>query len=146
LLVLASLSIEVLADAASQFTVARNTRADRGFDRDEHGVTVRAMGRENRAEVWNDGVIRITHRPLGALPSLGSLVVIAHPENVAWKFDETPNAVFITTSRTKVRIEKATGCVSFLDLSSRPILEERESGTWLSATTAGRAPRIRIEP
>ena len=91
--VLLSFSSEVLAEATSQSTAAGNGRASSGIDRDEHSVTVRAKGKENRAEVWNDGVIRVTHRPLGVAAPLGSLVVTAHPQAVSWKLDDTADAV-----------------------------------------------------
>jgi alpha-D-xyloside xylohydrolase len=52
---------------------------------------------------------------------------------------ENGDAVFMATSRIKVRIDKMKGSVGFFDLESHPILQEYEDGTWLSDVTVGGA-------
>ena len=120
-----------------------NTVSDKSTDsvlkKDALGVSLRSNGMETRAEIWRDGVIRVTHRPVGLTPRISSLAVVAKPEKTPWTMKATSDAVLVTTRRVKVRIGKSDGSVGFFNLESHPILQEYEDGTWLSNVTVGSA-------
>jgi alpha-D-xyloside xylohydrolase len=108
-------------------------------DRDERGITIRANSTVTRIEIWSEGVIRVIHKPAGAAEMPKSLTVVAKPQGVSWKLEEAGDALFLSTRRMVVRVDKSTGAVSVMDGDRRPVLSESAHGTWLSTVTAGSA-------
>jgi alpha-D-xyloside xylohydrolase len=94
-------------------------------------------GVKTQLEVWQDGIVRVTHRPLGPFSVPASLTVVAKPEAADWKFQQDAEEATITTSRLVAHLDLATGAVSFYDREGSVLLAEKKNGTWLSATTAG---------
>jgi alpha-D-xyloside xylohydrolase len=128
----------VLAPSGALATPAADGNA--GYaDRDKQGITVRTNDTVTRVEVWSEGVVRVIHRPAGLPETAKSLTVVASPEAVDWKLEDTGDALFLSTRRMLVRVDKSTGATSFMEADSRPILSEKAHGTWLSAVTAGSA-------
>lgn len=109
------------------------------LERTPQGVVLSSEGKVTRAEVWKDGVIRILHQPAGRITQKLGLTVVAHPEQTPWKLEETEAYVVLSTSRMKVRIEKASGAVSLLDQQAHPLLEETAGGTAFTEGTTGSA-------
>lgn len=127
------------ADSVPASSAVAHGEAQPQVEKDSWGVTLRSGQRETRAEVWADGVIRITHRTIGSIPGQSSLVVIAQPEKTPWTLEDSGAAVILATSKVQVKIDKASGSIHFFDLNSKPILEETANGTWLSTVTTGSA-------
>lgn len=127
------------ADPISTPSAVLGTPVTSQVGKDPLGVSVRSEARETRIEVWEEGVIRVTHKTIGIASEQGSLAVVAHPEKTLWSVTETKDAVFLATGRVQVKIDRANGCVHFFDMKSAPILEESNDGTWLSTATTGSA-------
>ena len=79
------------------------------------------------AQVCGDRIIHVTAQPKGA-PAIPASYVIDHswsPVKFLVKSDD-PSAVVLTTGELTVRIDKATGAVSFQDAQGMPILNESD--------------------
>ena len=75
--------------------------------------------------VCTDRIVRVTAQPKGA-PAIPASYVINHAWDQA-KFEvngSDPAAVFLRTEKLTVRIDKATGAVSFQDVQGLPVLSE----------------------
>ncbi len=107
------------------------------IERNSDGISLVVDGTKTELEVWQDGVVRVTHRPVSLTTVPASLTVIAKPEPVDWKLDQNAEEAKITTRRLIVRLDLASGAVSFCDPQGSVLLAEKKNGTWLSATTAG---------
>ena len=107
--------------------------------KDALGVSVRSNAMETRAEIWSDGVVRITHRTIGSPSPMKSLTVVEQPKKTSWTYRETADSVSLVTSRVQVKIDRESGCVHFFDSKMNPVLEETKDGIWLSTVTTGSA-------
>jgi alpha-D-xyloside xylohydrolase len=113
--------------------------AGRSIQKDALGITLYSSSTETRVEIWDEGVVRVTHKAVNSMPSPKSLVVVAQPAKVLWNSRETSDAVILTTNRVQVKVDRKNGCVHFFDSKVNPILEETADGTWLSTVTTGSA-------
>ncbi|HUC85597.1 MAG TPA: hypothetical protein VL970_10430, partial [Candidatus Acidoferrales bacterium] len=92
-----------------------------------------------RVRFWSPEIVRVTYAA-GELPALKSLSVVANPAKVRWHWQEDDQAFTLAAPRMKVRIDKRTGAVIFLDATERPLLQEVAAGRSIQpATVAGRA-------
>lgn len=80
-------------------------------------------------QVWSDLIIRVTHTTASELASRKSLSVIAKPESTVWTMKESSGSVLLETDTLRVRVDKKTGAVSFLDRTGRVVLEESVAGS-----------------
>ena len=93
-----------------------------------------------RIQFWSPEIVRVTYAATNELPSLKSLSVVASPESVRLKREENDQAFTLSSPDIKVRIDKQTGAVSFLDLSDHVLLQESTQGRKITpATVAGAA-------
>jgi hypothetical protein len=76
-----------------------------------------------RIQFWSEDVARITYAA-AELPSIKSLSVIGTPAAVRWTWQENSRAFILAAPHMKIRIDKQTGAVSFLDLADRLLLRE----------------------
>lgn len=109
------------------------------LQQDAQGVTLTTADGITRVEVWNDGIVRVIHRPsaAGALPK--SLTVVAKPIKVSWKLANGATEAVLSTARVQVHVEKATGRVRFFESKGGPVCSEARNGTWLTSTSVGSA-------
>ncbi len=105
--------------------------------RSQNGVFLDIGNTRTGIEIWQDGIVRVTHHPINISPAFASLSVVAQPQRVDWKFQQVGHSAFLTTSRLVVRLDIDTGAVSFSDRGNTALLAERPQGTWLSASVAG---------
>jgi alpha-D-xyloside xylohydrolase len=126
-----------LALASAMATITHAASAD--IQKDTHGITLTTGSFITRVEVWNEGIIRVTHRLPASTPEPASLSVIAKPAGVPWKFSEEGNEVVLSTPKLRIRVDKGSGVVRFLDEKGAPILSESENGTSLTPATVGSA-------
>ena len=81
-----------------------------------------------RVQFWSPEIVRITYAASNALPELNSLSVVAKPETVSLTRQENDQAFTLATSGLKVKIDKQTGAVSFLDADGHVIFQEAAQG------------------
>jgi alpha-D-xyloside xylohydrolase len=89
-------------------------------------------------QFWSDDVVRVTYAKTTELPEISSLTVIENPSDVHWKRKENYRCITMDGMRMKVKIDKQTGAVSFLDLDDNVLLQESAQGRTIKpATTQG---------
>jgi alpha-D-xyloside xylohydrolase len=81
-----------------------------------------------RVQFWSPEIVRVTYAGAAGLPTLKSLSVVTSPEKVHWTQQQDSQAFTLATVRFKVRIEKQTGTVSFLDPDDHLLLREAVQG------------------
>jgi alpha-D-xyloside xylohydrolase len=91
-----------------------------------------------RIQFWSDDIVRVTYATAAELPTLKSLSVIASPATVKLTRQQDDQAFTLAVPHLKVRIDKQTGTVSFLDAAGRLLLREAAEGRKIApATQAG---------
>ena len=91
-----------------------------------------------RVQFWSPEIVRVTYAAAAELPALKSLSVVATPAKVRLKRQENAQAFTLATPRVKVRVDKQTGAVSFLDTADHVLLREAADGRRIApATVAG---------
>jgi len=101
--------------------------------RDPRGITITTGSAVTRVEIWDDYIIRVTHRTTGAPTEPASLIVTAHPGDVAWKMKTNGDDLTLSTPTLLVHLDKATGAVRFLDANGSVILAEAPATTGTGA-------------
>ena len=99
------------------------------------GVFYHVDGGTLRIQFWSPEIVRVTYTAGSELPTLNSLSVVAPPASVHWKRQENDQAFTLVAPRMKVRIDKLTGAVSFLDLADQPLLREAAQGRKIEPAT-----------
>jgi alpha-D-xyloside xylohydrolase len=92
------------------------------------GVTLQMNLGVMRLEIFSPRTVRVTYAAQNKLPETKSFAVIAQPQKTKWKLDETTNEIILSTDEIEVRVNRATGAVSFFDKSGAPILAENPDG------------------
>jgi len=93
-----------------------------------------------RVQFWSPEIVRVTYAATNELPALKSLSVVASPEKVRFKRQDTDQAFMLVAPHLKVKIDKQTGAVSFLDEAGHPLLQEADQGRQIEpARVAGAA-------
>lgn len=96
------------------------------IQRQTDGVALSTGSGVVRVQVWSERIVRVTAAPGAKLPATRSFSVIAKPAKTKWNLRETRDAVVVETPAMRVRADKASGRVEFLDLKNRPILRETD--------------------
>jgi len=99
------------------------------------GVQFTVDGGMLRVQFWSGDIVRVTYAAGAELPAIKSLAVVASPAAVQFTRQESDQAFTLATPRMKVRIDKQTGDVSFLDLADRPLLREAAQGRKIEPAT-----------
>jgi alpha-D-xyloside xylohydrolase len=93
-----------------------------------------------RIQFWSPETVRVTYAASNEIPEVKSLSVVAKPEKVSLKRQENDQAFILASPNLKVRIDKQTGAVCFLDLADHVLLQEAAQGRRIQpATLAGAA-------
>ena len=111
-----------------------------------------ASGGTVQVEVGSERIIHVTAQPAGAAALPPGFVVINRWKPVAFQVDDTqPKTLGLSTAQLRVRIDRTTGAVSFLDLHGQPILSEQsrrftpavvnKERTWTVEQTFGCSPK-----
>ena len=88
-----------------------------------------------RVQFWSPEIIRVTYVNAAELPTNKSLSVVASPEKVKLTQRENDQAFTLASADIKVRIDKQTGTVSFLDAAGRLLLRETADGRKIAPAT-----------
>ena len=94
-----------------------------------------------RVQFWSPEIVRVTFANAAELPTNKSLSVVASPATVRLTRQENGQAFTLAAPRVKVKIDKQTGAVSFLDAADHVLL--REAARWPQdrSRRRSRAPR-----
>jgi alpha-D-xyloside xylohydrolase len=105
------------------------------YHHDPTGITLTSGSSDTRLEIWDDNIVHVTHRPVGAPAAPASLVVTAHPSDAGWKLATHGDDLTLSTSTLKVDLDKKTGAVRFLGADGSVILAEAPGLTGTSVAT-----------
>jgi alpha-D-xyloside xylohydrolase len=92
-----------------------------------------------RLQVMSDRIVRVTAVPTDALQLPESLAVIAKPASgVNFTVESTDDGVVLKTGQVTAQVSRVSGAVSFLDGSGKPILAERDGGSFTPVKADGK--------
>jgi alpha-D-xyloside xylohydrolase len=92
-----------------------------------------------RVQFWADDIVRVTYAATNQLPETKSLSVVAGPVIVRLKREENERAFTLVAPRMKVKIDKQSGAVSFLNLADHVLLQESAEGRKIAPVTVAGA-------
>jgi alpha-D-xyloside xylohydrolase len=102
------------------------------------GAQLSVDGGVLRVQFWSPEIVRVTYAPGAELPELKSLSVVAKPGTVKLAHQENGQAFTVASPEVKVRIDKQSGAVTFLDPANHILLQEAAQGRAVApATVAG---------
>ena len=93
--------------------------------RDSRGVTFRLDPGLLRLQVCADKIIRVAATDEDSLPTNKSFVITANWKRAPFKLEKTPDDFTVRTKSVAVRVDKASGAVTFLDADGRVLLAEK---------------------
>ena len=80
-------------------------------------------------------IVRVTYAAAAEIPEIKSLSVVATPARVRLTRQENDQAFTLAAPRMKVKIDKQTGAVSFLDPADHVLLQESAQGRKIEPAT-----------
>lgn len=109
--------------------------------KDASGVTFAMSPGSMRIDVCTDGIMRVRYSIQNTIPVDANMSFLVKKTWTSPTFTqtETTTDVLIATAKVQVKVNKATGAVTFLDLAGTTILQETSSGgkSLTSATVNG---------
>lgn len=88
-----------------------------------------------RIQFWSDDIVRVTYARATELPTLQSLSVVASPAAVRLTRLQNDQAFTLAAPNLKVKIDKRTGAMSFLDAAGHLLLREAAEGRKIEPAT-----------
>ena len=129
------LSIGVLVSAADQLTAATSN-----YKSVADGAQLNVDGGTLRIQFWSPEIVRITFAPGSEMPGLKSLSVVAVPEKVHLTSQESGQSFTVCSAKVKVKVDRQTGALTFLDAANHVLLQEASNGRKIEpAAVAGAA-------
>jgi alpha-D-xyloside xylohydrolase len=105
-----------------------------------NGAQFTVDGGTLRIQFWSPEIVRVTYAASPELPALKSLSVVANPATVRLTRREEAQAFTLAAPGVKVKIDRQTGAVSFLDPADHLLFQETAQGRKIEpATVAGAA-------
>lgn len=92
--------------------------------RSSAGLAVRSAQGTLMVEPWSDRIVHVRFHPDASWKGSFNPAVIAKPGKTDWTLSETDKAYVLATAALKVRIDKASGKLAFLDLADKVLVEE----------------------
>lgn len=100
------------------------------------GIILQMSGYSLRVQVMSESVIRIAAAKDEAFFERSSIDVVPHlVTKVSWKLTSTAQEATLNTAKLQVRVNRATGQVSFFDAGGKEILSESENGRAIEPAT-----------
>ncbi|MGO9477744.1 MAG: TIM-barrel domain-containing protein [Limisphaerales bacterium] len=97
------------------------------------GFVVPFNGTFLRIQVFADNVVRVAAAKDRAFFARSTPATeVRHQEKTSWKLDTRDGVVTLSTARLQVRVDLATGAVSFFDAAGKPVLAEKADGRTLA--------------
>ena len=134
-----SLAIILLGVTFGNVTADAGPTPVQSYTRDKGGVTFKLESGLLRIEPVGGRTFHIVYAPGNALPANSLFAVVNQPAPGAFEVQRDGAAVLVKTASCAVRIDHATGALSFLDAAGKPFLSETDDGgkTVSSATVGG---------
>jgi alpha-D-xyloside xylohydrolase len=102
------------------------------------GVQFAVDGGTLRVQLFSDDIVRVSYANAAEVPAIKSLAVVVTPAASKWTRQDNAQAFTLVGPRMKVKVDKQTGVVSFLDLADNVLLREAAQGRTIEkATQAG---------
>jgi alpha-D-xyloside xylohydrolase len=96
--------------------------------KDSDGVTLKLDPGTLKLRVFSPRVVEVVYVPGDVLPTSKSLSVIAPPSDTNWKLSETVEDIALGTDELTVRVNRASGAVTFCDKTGKTLLAEKAGG------------------
>src|SRR6185312_16316007 len=126
-------TVAVLGAAASLVLAA-----PAAVENTESGARLAVDGGTLRIQFWSPEIVRVTYAPGAELPELKSLSVVAVSLKKKLNRQESCDTLTIASPKIKVRVDKQTGAVTFLDSANHVLLKEAAHGRAIApASVAG---------
>ncbi len=100
----------------------------RAFEKNTTGLSITLDPGTLRLEVCSDRVVRVSYSPTETLPKRQDFSVIKQWDAAPFTVAEDDKAVTLATPRISVRVDRATGVLTFADASGRAFLQETPTG------------------
>jgi alpha-D-xyloside xylohydrolase len=88
------------------------------------GIEVGTRAGVLRVEPWTDRIVRVRFARSADWPGNDNPALLGGPAPVAWTVDDSAAALVLSTSAMKVRVDKGTGALTFLDRDGSAVLTE----------------------
>ncbi len=113
--------------------------AVKSVHQDPEGVRLVMQVGTMRVQVCTERIVRVVYSPTDRIPAPLVNVVTRAWKPVAFAVKDSGDDVVISTPELQVKVNRASGAVSFFDASGQPILAEPADGgkTMAAATVAG---------
>jgi alpha-D-xyloside xylohydrolase len=134
-------------DAAGQLQVVA-APATNGFSfaRLENGVQFRIRGVTKNVLFYGPATVRVNANPGRSQTSQPSLVILARPAALAFKVEESPDALTIASARLRIVADKKTGALTFFGADGRELTRERaDDPSEIKEVTIAGAPTYEIK-
>lgn len=92
------------------------------------GAQLGVDGGTLRIQFWSPEIVRVTYASSTELPELKSLSVVATPQGVRLTEQESDQAFTLASQKIKVRIDRQSGAITFLDAANHVLLREATQG------------------
>jgi alpha-D-xyloside xylohydrolase len=137
-----SIALLVGVLALTQTSVAQKNVPQRQPD----GVVVPVHDGFLKIAVRTDDIVRVAFARDRAFFEHKSLAVVAPKGTLpAWKLSSDARQATITTAKLKVRVDLASGAVSFFDLSGKPVLMEKNAGRSITPAEVQRETTFNVQ-
>ena len=109
------------------------------------GIIVPLNGSFLKLEVFADNVIRVASAKDRAFFARSTPVTeVRHQEKARWKLDTRDGVATLSTAKLQVRVDLATGAVSFFDSTGKPILAEKTDGRTITPAEVQGEPTFHV--
>ena len=98
------------------------------FQQDESGVTIELSFGTLRLEVCDERTIHVTCSPTDKLTDEKDIVVIRQWTPVPFEWREEPSQLILRSKNMGVKVNRATGRLTFIDSTGKILLEEPNNG------------------
>ena len=98
------------------------------FQQDESGVTIELSFGTLRLEVCDERTIHVTCSPTDKLTDEKDIVVIRQWTPVPFEWREEPSQLILRSKNMGVKVNRATGGLTFIDSTGKILLEEPNNG------------------
>ena len=96
--------------------------------KDESGVTIELSSGTLRLEVCDERTIHVTCSPTDKVPDKKDIVVIRQWTPVPFEWREEPSQLILSSKNMGVKVNRATGGLTFIDSTGKILLEEPNNG------------------
>jgi alpha-D-xyloside xylohydrolase len=118
--------------------------ANGDFEKQTDGIVLRTGDGSLRIRIVADGIARVTFAKSAILFTRGTSAVLPNSATVKWNLAESSGDLVLTTAKLKVRVERNTGRVSFLDAAGQPVFAEAPGGHVLESAVVQDEPTYHV--